>query len=240
MNTGLLSLSRAPRQIRILLSCVPIQKATAHAQGTVTAKRLSHFLPDAVELARRGEAVHHGLPTQQLQALRSAFFLHRRLSPKFDGAAAALPPQLQLELLERLGRAVDAAGAAAAAVRDAVLVIGDAPVDTGVDALGRVWLPHSGTVAVWAHALQRLDMPLVRRRQEQRRAAAAAERAAAAALGVRAVFAAEQRLSLSSLFSDALRVCASFRLVCVRPPRQKTNVQGNAGCSENTFVEVTV
>ena len=187
--------------------CLPLQGA-----ATVTAERLSHFIPDAIELARQGEAVHHGLPRQQLQTLRTAFSLSRRLNVTFAGDAQRAGTAAQVGLLESLARALDAAGPAGEAVRDCKVVLGEGG---GVDAQGRAWLWWSDTVAEWAHALQRLDVALVHERTAAHARVHAAEAAVAKALGMRAVFTGAQ-LALSGLYDDFLRVrlalpCAAAR-----------------------------
>lgn len=168
----------------------------------MTAERLAHFIPDAIELVRQGEAVRHGLPRQQLQTLRSAFSLSRRLNVTFAGDAQRAGTPAQIGLLENLARALDGAGAAGEAVRDCKVILGEGG---GVDAQGRVWLWWSDTVAEWAHALQRLDVALVHERTAAHARVHAAEVAVAKALGVRAVFTGAQ-LALSSLYDDFLRV----------------------------------
>ena len=169
-------------------------------QDSVTAARLSHFLPDAIELARQGEAVHFGLPAQQLQALRSAFALSRSLNISFVGAAAgAANAAARVGMLEDLARALDAAAPAADGVRDCVLVIGE---KDGVDALGRAWLSHAAP-ATWPAGLRRLDMALARTRRAHVARVRKDEAATARALGVAAVFASDH-LTLSTLYTDCL------------------------------------
>jgi Domain of unknown function (DUF4461) len=172
-----------------------------HAQGVVSEARLSHFLPDAIELVRQGEAVRHGLPQQQLQALRSAFALSRSLNISFSGSASQAGPEWQAEMLEDLARAFDRAGGAAEAVHGCALVIGDV---WGVDALGRAWLSHDAPPGGWARELVRLDMALARERSAHVRRTRELEASAAQAFGVCAVFASD-RLSLSALYTDNLR-----------------------------------
>jgi hypothetical protein len=206
--------------------------------------RLSHFIPDAIELARQGEAVHFGLPSQQLEALRSAFFFAHALSISFSGNATRLSTSLQVSLLEQLARSLDAAGDVAGAVCHCMIIIGDGQ---GVDAHGRLWLRHDGTVATWAHELQCLDVALVQERRAQQAEMRRVEVEVAAALGLRAVFAGD-RLAISELYRDFLQVrwCCTYPscclctqlLVCVLTTRMQQGarwgMQSTCSCSPLT------
>ena len=173
----------------------------ATVQGVLSEERLSHFLPDAIELARQGEAVHHSLPAQQLQAMRSAFAMSRALNVTFAHPTAQVPPAERVALVECLARALDQAGGAAEPVRDCTIVIGEA---SGIDALGRAWLHHAESPATWARELARMDMALSRERRAAIAGARELERAAAHALRVQSVFA-DNSLMLSSLHTACLQ-----------------------------------
>jgi hypothetical protein len=170
------------------------------AQGIVSAETLRDFLPDATELARQGEAVHHSLPTQQLHAMRTAFHFARRLDVKFDGVASALQSAEKVHLLEALARAMDHSGNDL--LRECVIVLGEG---RGVDALGRVWLHYKVGEVSWAEALAKVDMALVWDRKAARVRIREAELAAAQAFGLRSIFT-TSRLALSHVYQAFLQV----------------------------------
>ena len=72
----------------------------ATVQGALDTARLLRFLPEAVEVARNGEAIEHSLPAQQLLAMRSAFSFGRKVKIIFDEEVDRLPPLEQCLLLE--------------------------------------------------------------------------------------------------------------------------------------------
>lgn len=106
-------------------------------QVEVTGETLSTFLPDAIELARQGEAAHHSMPSQQLQSMQSAFWLARQLRIVLEGCVKSAPPQARVQLLEALARAIDSSGNDA--LSKCTVVIGEG---AGMDILGRIWLPY--------------------------------------------------------------------------------------------------
>jgi hypothetical protein len=169
----------------------------------VTATYLRHFLPDAIELARQAEAMHHGQPLQQLQSMRTAFSMARGIKIAFGGQAQQAGPLVQSQLLERLAVALDTAGSTNRAVSHCTVIIGEG---CGVDAWGRLWLDVRQPALEWARELQRFDMALVRRRQREQADVATAEVATARALGLRAVFAGPH-LSRSVVYMRFLEVC---------------------------------
>lgn len=106
-------------------------------QADVTGDNLRTFLPDAIELARQGEAVHHSMPSQQLQSMKSAFWLARQLRIVLEECVTSQPPQARVHLMEALARAMDASGNDA--LKQCTIVIGEG---AGMDVLGRIWLPY--------------------------------------------------------------------------------------------------
>lgn len=69
-------------------------------QGRLRTDQLRYFLPDAIELARQGEAAHHGMPAQQLQAMRSGFSHARGVKITFFGASQRVHISQQVRYLE--------------------------------------------------------------------------------------------------------------------------------------------
>lgn len=106
-------------------------------QTEVSGEHLSTFLPDAIELARQGEAVHHSMPSQQLQSMQSAFWLARKLRIVLEECVQSAPPQTRVQLVEALARAIDSSGNDA--LSKCTVVIGEG---AGMDILGRIWLPY--------------------------------------------------------------------------------------------------
>ena len=168
-------------------------------QRELAAEALSDFLPDAMELARQGEAVRHGLPCQQLQSIHSAFWLARHIRVTFDGAAKSQPPLSHIALLEALADAIDRSGNGA--LRNCTVTIGEG---AGLDVLGRVWLPfdQEGT---WPEVLAAVDVAMVWERKTHFETVRESEANAAAAMGVSAVFT-THRLSLSAAYLEFLGV----------------------------------
>lgn len=160
---------------------------------------LADFLPDAIELARQGESVRHSLPSQQLQSIQSAFWMARRMRIVFDGAADTQTPSARIALLEALGRALDRSGNNA--LRDCTVTVGEG---TGLDVLGRVWLPYDQETA-WPDVLAAVDVGLVWERRRQFDAVREMEASAARAVGVATIFS-SHRLSLSRAYLDFLQV----------------------------------
>jgi hypothetical protein len=106
-------------------------------QAEVTGDNLSTFLPDAIELARQGEAAHHSMPTQQLHSMQSAFWLAKQLRIVLEDVVKVQPPQAKIHLVETLARAIDSSGNDA--LSKCTVVIGEG---AGMDILGRIWLPY--------------------------------------------------------------------------------------------------
>jgi Domain of unknown function (DUF4461) len=169
-------------------------------QAEVTGKHLASFLPDAIELARQGDAVHHSMPAQQQQSMQSAFWLARRLRVVLEDPVRIRPPAERVVLLEALARAVDESRNSA--LSRCTIVIGEG---AGIDVLGRVWLPHDLPGRVWADTLAAVDAAAVWHRQEQIAGVRTAETAAAAALGVDSVFT-TSHLALVDTYSQFLQV----------------------------------
>lgn len=96
--------------------------------------------------------------------------------------------------------------AASDAVQDCVIVIGEG---SGVDAFGRLWLRHDDNVRAWARALNAADVDTIHSRRALVRRVQAAEAAVASTLGIAAIFAGD-RLGLSSVYEDYLRVSVFF------------------------------
>eukprot|EP00892_Ulva_mutabilis_P004857 jgi/Ulvmu1/2743/UM014_0200.1 len=169
-----------------------------HTQRELTAEALTNFLPDAIELARQGEAVHHGLPSQQLQSMCSAFWLSRHMRIVFDGTADMQPLLTRITQLEALACAID--GSENAALRDCTVLIGEG---VGLDVLGRVWLPFDWE-EMWPEVLRAVDVTLVWERKEHFERVRKLEASAAASFGIAAVFS-SHRLSLSASYLDFLQ-----------------------------------
>lgn len=160
---------------------------------------LADFLPDAIELARQGESVRHSLPSQQLQSIQSAFWMARRMRVVFDGAADTQTPSARVALMEALGRALDRSGNSA--LHDCTVTLGEG---TGLDVLGRVWLPYDQEAA-WPGVLAAVDVGLLWERRQQFDAVRKLEASAARAFGVATIFS-SHRLSLTSSYLNFLRV----------------------------------
>ena len=106
-------------------------------QTEVTGDNLRTFLPDAIELARQGEAVYHSMPSQQVQSMQSAFWLARQLRIVLEDCVQSAPPPARVQLIEALARAIDSSGNNA--LSKCTVVIGEG---AGMDVLGRIWLPY--------------------------------------------------------------------------------------------------
>lgn len=171
-------------------------------EGVLIGHRLQPFLQDATELIRQGEAVQHGLPAQQVSAIRSALWLGRRLRVTFDADAELLSAVAHVSLLEALAGALDTA--ADADVSALTIIIG---AGHGVDAFGRVWLPIGEDEVTWANTLQRLDFGRVRERRSHLESVQRSENIVAKMIGVDTLFAG-QRLMLSAIYEEFLKKLA--------------------------------
>ncbi|KAG2434061.1 hypothetical protein HXX76_007789 [Chlamydomonas incerta] len=194
---------------------------------------LAAFLPEAVEALRQAEASRPSDPAVRVANLRGALRLHHEVMASF--ADKQLAPALQVALLERLAKVVDAvARSARVRLGGCHIVIGDR---LGLDRLGHLCLAAHEDDAAWRAFLTGVDLAFVAQRRKTVQAIRALESSVATAVGLAQVYTPYGNLTEPSYrtFLERLAALAAARgpaggggykplSLCVLPPEPQ--VQG--------------
>eukprot|EP00891_Asterochloris_glomerata_P002188 jgi/Astpho2/2188/fgenesh1_pg.00040_%23_36_t len=169
-------------------------------------RALREFMPAAAELSRQREAAQYG-PRHQISLVRTALRMGRQVSVGFSPALQAAPAHQQLEWLEALARALDAAPD----LELSGLAIQLGLEGSGIDQQGSLWLQADAHPLQWTQCLQGADLQLCRERRQLVQRVKQLESAVAGMLGLAMVYT-HQNMLLAPEYRSVLEALAAAAL----------------------------